>query len=235
VRVVDVELSGQGEAADVDLPPGGYVLLSVADTGIGMDEATRARIFDPYFTTKETGEGTGLGLAVVHGIVQSYGGAIRVTSRPGYGSLFEVFLPRLDADQGEEQEKGAGPEYVGGRERIMFVDDEELIVNMSRQLLGRFGYTVLPFTSSREALAHFREHAGEIDLVITDLTMPEMSGVELARRMMAIRPELPVILCTGYSEEMNREQVLALGIARFVQKPLVMEEMLQTVRSVLDG
>ncbi len=235
VRVVDVELSGQGEAADVDLPPGGYVLLSVADTGIGMDEATRARIFDPYFTTKETGEGTGLGLAVVHGIVQSYGGAIRVTSRPGYGSLFEVFLPRLDADQGGEQEKGAGPEYVGGRERIMFVDDEELIVNMSRQLLGRFGYTVLPFTSSREALAHFREHAGEIDLVITDLTMPEMSGVELARRMMAIRPELPVILCTGYSEEMNREQVLALGIARFVQKPLVMEEMLQTVRSVLDG
>ncbi len=235
VRVVDLELAEKEAAADADLEPGGYVLLSVADTGTGMDEQTRERIFDPYFTTKETGEGTGLGLAVVHGIVQSYGGAIRVTSRPGHGSLFEVFLPRIDADPGVQEDDTAGQDYVGGRERIMFVDDEELIVNMSRQLLGRFGYSVLPFTSSREALAHFRAHAREIDLVITDLTMPEMGGVELARRMLDIRPDLPVILCTGYSDEMNRDRALALGIARFVQKPLVMEEMLHTVRAVLDG
>ncbi len=235
VRVVDVELSGKTEEADIDLPPGGYVLLSVADTGVGMDDTTRERIFDPYFTTKEAGEGTGLGLAVVHGIVQSYGGAIRVSSRVGRGSVFDVFLPRIDGDRRDVPEKAPDAGYVGGTERIMFVDDEELIVNMSRQLLGRFGYTVRAFTSSREALAHFRAHADEIDLVITDLTMPEMSGVELARRIMEIRPGQPVILCTGYSEEMNRDRVLALGIARFVQKPLVMEEMLQTVRAVLDS
>ncbi len=233
VRVVDVDLAEQ-EAADIDLVPGSYVLISVSDTGVGMDEQTRERIFDPYFTTKEAGEGTGLGLAVVHGIVQSYGGAIRVTSQPGQGSLFEVFLPRIEGGQDRERPEATGQGPVDGRERIMFVDDEELIVNMSRQLLGRFGYTVIPFTSSREALAYFGEHAGEIDLVITDLTMPELNGLDLARRMIEIRPDLRVILCTGYSEEMNRDRILALGIARFVQKPLVMEEMLATVRAVLD-
>ena len=235
VRVVDIEVAEEDAGVETDLTPGRYVLLSVADTGTGMDEQTRKRIFDPYFTTKEAGEGTGLGLAVVHGIVRSYGGAIRVTSRPGHGSVFEIFLPRVD-DHGRNGTAAAAPgrEIAGGRERIMFVDDEELIVNMSRQMLSRFGYTVLSFTSSREAVAHFMKHGREIDLVITDLTMPEMSGVELARRMMDIRPDLPVILCTGYSEEMNRDRAMALGIARFVQKPLVMEEMLRIVRSVLD-
>ncbi len=235
VRVVDIEVADEDAGVEMDLTPGRYVLLSVADTGTGMDEQTRKRIFDPYFTTKEAGEGTGLGLAVVHGIVRSYGGVIRVTSRPGHGSVFEIFLPRVD-DGGRSGTAAEEPgrEIAGGRERIMFVDDEELIVNMSRQMLSRFGYTVLSFTSSREAMAHFMKHDREIDLVITDLTMPEMSGVELARRMMDIRPDLPVILCTGYSEEMNRDRAMALGIARFVQKPLVMEEMLRIVRSVLD-
>ncbi|NOX80324.1 MAG: PAS domain S-box protein [Deltaproteobacteria bacterium] len=234
IRVADVECSGERLAPDIDLPPGSYVQLTVRDTGTGMDNETRKRIFDPYFTTKDIGEGTGLGLAVVHGIVRGYRGTIMVESHPGRGAVFTVYLPRLAPDNARELQNEAGGKFAGGTERIMFVDDEEQIVEMSRQMLTQFGYTVTTFTSSTKALDHFFADPQGIDLVITDLTMPAMSGKQLASSILADRPDLPIILCTGYSEDMNQNLATEMGIRRFVQKPLIMRDLLQTIRTVLD-
>ncbi|GBE53271.1 blue-light-activated protein [bacterium BMS3Bbin14] len=234
IRVADVECSGEHSAPDIDLPPGPYVQLTVKDTGTGMDNETRKRIFDPYFTTKDIGEGTGLGLAVVHGIVRGYRGTITVESHPGRGATFTVYLPRLGPDNTRERQDNADDEFAGGAERIMFVDDEEQITEMSWQMLTQFGYTVTTFTSSTKALDHFFADPQGIDLVITDLTMPAMSGEQLASSMLADRPDLPIILCTGYSENMNHDRAMAMGISRFIQKPLIMRDLLQTIRTVLD-
>ncbi len=234
IMVADVECTGERLAPDIYLPPGPYVRLIVKDTGTGIDNETRKRIFDPYFTTKDIGEGTGLGLAVVHGIVQRYRGTIMVSSHPGRGTVFTVYLPRLIPDNTGERQNGAGEEFAGGVERIMFVDDEEQITEMSRQILTQFGYTVITFTSSTKALDHFFADPQGIDLVITDLIMPAMSGEQLASSMLADRPDLPIILCTGYSENMNQDRAKEMGISRFIQKPLIMRDLLQTIRTVLD-
>jgi PAS domain S-box-containing protein len=217
-----------------DMAPGEYLVLSVSDTGEGMDDSVMKRIFDPFFTTKEKGQGTGLGLAVVYGIVKSHKGGIRVSSRPGQGSVFSVYLPATSTREEVESETVSWDTLPTGTERILFVDDEEPLVELGRGVLRRLGYTVVAKRSGREALETFRED-GAFDLVITDQTMPEMTGVMLAAELLKLRPDLPVILCTGYSESVSRETAQEVGIRGFLMKPLSKRDLAGAVRRALEG
>jgi PAS domain S-box-containing protein len=215
------------------LLPGDYVRLTVSDTGCGMDAAAIQRIFEPFFTTKPVGEGTGLGLSVVHGIVSSHGGDIIVRSEPGQGSTFEVYFPRVRLDQ-IKPSADVSP-IVGGNENILIVDDEAEVAETTRQVLEMFGYSVTVRTSSIEALELFRNDPKRFDLLITDQTMPHMTGEQLAKEIMAIRMDLPIILMTGFSSEIDDRRCKQLGIDRFLLKPLLPTEITRSVRSVLDG
>jgi two-component system cell cycle sensor histidine kinase/response regulator CckA len=191
------------------------------------------RIFDPFFTTKKPGEGTGMGLAVVHGIVKSCGGAIVVDSDPGKRTTFEVFLPRIEGDFLPETDLAAT--MATGNERILFVDDEEDLVDMAQQMLERLGYSVVATTSSLEALEVFKAQPDHFALVITDQTMPHMTGADLAKELLRIRSDIPIILCTGFSEVISAEEAKALGIREFVMKPFATREIAEITRHVLDG
>ena len=215
-----------------DLQPGAYLKLSVSDTGSGMSADQMHRIFDPYFTTKEAGEGTGLGLAVVQGIVRSHGGAVKVVSSPGKGSVFDVYLPELKKDNISSQE--VVQPYLTGHETILVVDDEPALVTMSKQMLELLGYKVVTRTSSVEAYNLFRHDPARFDLVMTDMTMPYMTGEKLAGNILAIRPDIPIILCTGYSEQITEKRAREMGIQSFVMKPLVMRDLAATIREALD-
>ena len=214
------------------LTPGEFINLRVIDTGHGMEKAIVDRIFDPFFTTKERGEGTGMGLAVVLGIVKSHGGTITVESEIGKGSTFNIFLPVIMQDV--DHEVRAKTPIPTGTERILFIDDEKSLVDLGQQILERLGYHVTIRTSSVEALELFIEQPDKFDLVITDMTMPNMTGDELAEKLMSIRKDIPVILCTGYSERISQERAHALGIKEFILKPIVMRELAKKVRSALD-
>ncbi len=218
-------------AAHPDLRPGPYVALTVGDTGCGMTPEVLDRIFEPYFTTKEKGEGTGLGLAVVHGMVTGYGGVISVKSEPALGSVFKIYLPAVEtaAPQTRHDEK-----LQSGSERILFVDDEPSLVEIGRDMLQHLGYDVVTFSSSVEALDAFRARPDRFDLVITDMTMPQMTGERLAQALIEIRPDLPVILCTGYSERITEETASTLGIKAFLLKPLSAHGLAKKVRDTLD-
>jgi CheY-like chemotaxis protein len=192
------------------------------------------RIFDPYFTTKEKGKGTGLGLAVVHGIVKAHGGAIRVYSEVGQGTTFHVFLPGMVEGYGAP-ESALAPTLRGGNERILLVDDEKGLADIEKQMLDLLGYDVEIRTSAVEALEAFRSNPEKFDLVITDLTMPQMTGMKLARQMVQIRPGLPIILCTGFSDQIDANQMLSAGIQAFLLKPLVANELAAAVRKTLDA
>ncbi|MDY6950288.1 MAG: PAS domain S-box protein [Thermodesulfobacteriota bacterium] len=232
VRLAEVELDADFAAGHPEISPGPHLCLSVSDTGHGMDPSTVKRIFEPYFTTKEKGKGTGLGLAVVHGIVQGHGGTITVESEPGQGTTFHVYLPVIQrADEGEMEGEEALPM---GRERILYVEDEEPLLNLGRQLLERLGYTVVTSARGSEALEAFRAEPDRFDLMITDMTMPGMTGDRLASEIMKIRPDIPIILFTGFSPTMTEEKAKALGIRAFVMKPLHQGDMARTVRQVLD-
>jgi PAS domain S-box-containing protein len=233
IRLSDVDVSSDGAASHLELDPGPYVKLTVSDTGHGMDRATIERIFDPFFTTKKPGEGTGMGLAVVHGIVKSCGGAIVVDSDPGKGTAFEVFFPRIEGDSLTEADLVAP--MATGNERILFVDDEEDLVDMAQQMLERLGYSVVATTSSLEALEVFKAQPDHFALVITDQTMPHMTGADLAKELMRIRPDIPIILCTGFSEVISAEEAKTLGIREFVMKPFATREIAEIARHVLDG
>lgn len=214
------------------LEPGPYVALTVSDTGHGIEAEMLQRIFEPYFTTKSHGEGTGLGLSMVHGIVESMAGAIKVYSEPGGGTTFNIYLPRVESPcQVAMRNAGA---IRGGSETILLVDDEEMILEMTCRILAQLGYTVVARTSSLEALKAFEHHPARFDLVITDQTMPDLTGKNLAQQMMRIRPDLPIILCTGFSAAINEEQSLSIGIRAFLRKPVLREELAEAVRSVLD-
>ncbi len=215
------------------LPPGPYIKLEVSDTGAGMDRATQERIFDPYFTTKEKGKGTGLGLAVVHGIVKDHGGHISAYSEPGKGSTFHVYFPRIKSAH-EPLEAAATEPLPGGKEHILLVDDEETIVNTGKELLETLGYTVTPVLDSREALRMFQAQPELYDLLITDMSMPHMTGVELARKALGIKPALPIILCTGFSELITAETAKEIGIRKFLMKPVLRRDMANAVREALD-
>jgi signal transduction histidine kinase/CheY-like chemotaxis protein len=227
VRLGAAELGGEPGA-----DPGDYVRLSVADTGPGIDPGLHARIFEPFFTTKGPEKGTGLGLAVVHGVVKAHGGIVRVASRPGEGARFDVFLPC-----GESAAAAAAPEQTPlpiGRERLLFVDDEHALAELTRQQLSGLGYRVEAHTAPMEALAAFQADPAGFDLVMSDLSMPQMSGLVLARRLRAIRPELPIILCTGFSEQADEAAARAAGVREFLFKPLLLHELAQAVRRALD-
>jgi len=234
VKLEEVVLEGEAHSRQLELPPGTYLALTVLDTGHGIDRAVIDRVFEPYFTTKATGEGTGMGLAVVHGIVKSHGGTITVDSEPGKGATFQVLLPRSeDAEVREEPKEVALP--LGGTERILFVDDEPAIVDIGRRMLERLGYEVVTSTTGIKALEAFRKQPENFDLVITDMTMPKMTGDELATELLGIRPGIPIILCTGFSERITEEKAKEMGIRKFVMKPLVVGEMAEAVREMLDA
>jgi len=215
-----------------DLSPGKYLRLTVSDTGAGINNETLDRIFDPFFTTKKPGEGTGLGLSVVYGIVKSYGGAITVQSEVGKGTDFNMYLPMLTEVETEQEAKDETP-IPGGKERILFVDDEAALVELTIGTLSALGYEVTGRTSSLEALELFRTLPDSFDLVITDMTMPNMTGSELAQQLMRLRPDIPVILCTGFSEAMTHEKARAIGVREFIMKPIVQRQIAEAIRRAL--
>ncbi len=216
-----------------DVAPGQFAKLSVQDSGSGMTPAVLEKIFDPFFTTKEVGEGTGMGLAVVHGIIESHGGFVRVNSHPGQGSTFEIYFPVIETPKLEIIP--TIHDLPKGHERILFIDDEEMLTDVWSRMLSEHGYQVTIETSSTKALEMFQENPEQFDLVISDQTMPELSGKDLIKELLSIRPDLPTILCTGYSNKINGEEAEKLGIKAFCMKPLDLAELVQITRKVLDG
>ena len=216
-----------------DIKPGAYACLSISDTGKGMDKELIEKIFDPFFTTKETGKGTGMGLSVVHGVVKNMDGAIHVYSEPEKGTEFRVYLPLSDSVK-EQQVAYTQGLIQGGTEHILVVDDEKAIIEMEQDVLERLGYKVTSRSSSLEALEAFRAAPDKFDLVITDMQMPNMSGDRLSSELTKIRPDIPILLCTGFSETMSEEKAISLGIKGFLLKPIVMKDFSQKIREVLD-
>jgi CheY-like chemotaxis protein len=217
---------------DPGLRPGAYLTLSVTDTGEGMDEEARSHLFEPFFTQKGSQGGSGLGLSVVYGIVKAHGGAVTVQTERGEGSALTVFLPLTEAD-GKRDEVVPHTE-VKGRGRILFVDDEELVATAAGDALSRLGYDVTTETEPEKALRIFSGNR-TYDMVITDQAMPEMTGMALARRLLDIRPGLPIILCTGYSSGVNEKSAKAAGIKAFLMKPYTRGELSEVVAKVLPG
>jgi PAS domain S-box-containing protein len=218
--------------AEIDLARGTYLLIEVSDTGHGIPPDVISRIFDPFFTTKPAGKGTGMGLSVVHGIVKSHGGAITVSSIPAKGTTFKVWLPMIAVHKTVEREKSLP--LPTGSESVLLVDDEAFQIDIGEQMLRKLGYRVVGCNRSVEALRLFKEQPENFDLVITDMTMPEMTGDVLAQELLKIRPDLPVIICTGFSEKMTPETAAAVGVKGFLMKPVVMADMATMVRKILD-
>ena len=225
---------GSEDYGYADLAPGSYLKLEVSDTGCGMEPKIQEKIFEPYFTTKKPGEGTGMGLAVVHGIVKSHHGHITVYSEPGKGTSFHVYLPLTEQVAVALPDKIAPKELQGQGERILFVDDEEQIRAVIDAILSKNGYQVTTFADGTEALAVFQKEPDRFDLVITDMTMPSMTGAELAQKILTLRPQTPIILCTGQSELINKEKALAMGIHDYLNKPILLEVLLGTARKALE-
>ncbi|MGD0231529.1 MAG: ATP-binding protein [Syntrophorhabdales bacterium] len=232
IDLSDFSFSALGETPHPLLEPGAYLKLSVSDTGDGIARNILDRIFDPFFTTKKQGEGTGLGLSVVLGIIESHGGAITVKSEPGKGSVFAVYLPRIVEARAEAAT--ADEKVPTGTERILFIDDEEALAEVGEAILADLGYEVTTKTSSRDALDLFKADPHGFDLVVTDQTMPEMTGVELTKAILAIKSDMPILMCTGFSHIVDAGKAKALGIKAFVMKPLTKGEVARTIRKVLD-
>jgi PAS domain S-box-containing protein len=232
VGLSSTRLDEASAAQFIDLAPGEYLCLKVKDTGHGMTPDIADRVFEPFFTTKKTGEGTGMGLAVVHGIVKSHDGAIWVRSESGKGTDFTILLPRVPGTPDSGKTEAPAP-YPRGTERILFVDDEDIQVRAMSRLLEHLGYRVVGMTDSRAALETLRRDPGAFDLVILDQTMPNLSGADLARETLTLRPDLPIILCTGYSETIDEEHALAMGVRAFMLKPFSARDIAVAIRRVL--
>lgn len=236
IQVEQVSFSSKDMLAFPELEQCHYLLISVTDNGTGIDESLMDHIFDPYFTTKSANEGTGLGLSIVHSIVSSHHGAIRVSSRIGEGTTFKVYLPLYLADTWYP----SNPEHiedadVSGTENIMFIDDEPMLVNVFRQGLMRLGYQVEGFADPRKAQEYFSKNYHKVDLLVTDTTMPYMNGVDLAEWMLEIKPNLPIILCTGFTTLVSSEEARRKGIRDFIMKPYKIKDLAGTIRNLLDG
>ena len=225
-------LTGENPEQQAAALPGEYLKITVKDTGPGIERDILDRIFDPYFTTKKKGEGTGMGLAVVQGIVQGCHGFVTVETYPGKGACFNVYLPAIQMD--EPVQSKVDMVIPGGHEQILFVDDEPPLADLSKQILERMGYRVTIKTSSLEALELFKGNPEAFDLVISDMTMPHMTGDVLTRKLQEVRPGIPVIICTGYSEKVTQEMIDRLKIRALIMKPIVRDELLLTVRHILD-
>jgi CheY-like chemotaxis protein len=227
-----VDLGPKDAAKFGELEPGRYVGLVVNDTGHGIDPVTLERIFEPYFTTKTKEKGTGMGLAVVHGIVKGHNGGIKVISKADKGTSVEILFPRTASEmQFDTVQLKALPT---GSERILYIDDEETLIDLGENMLAKLGYHVVTRTSPIEAIEAFKANPDKFDLVISDMTMPNMTGDMLAKELMKIRPDIPVIICTGFSEQISADKVKAIGISGFLMKPLTIRELARTVRRVLD-
>jgi len=234
IRLFDREITDGDDLFDSELSVGGmYAVLEVTDTGCGMDEATRDKIFEPYFTTRSRKHGTGLGLALVHGIINNCKGKIEVSSAIDAGTTFRIYIPAIDR-QTRSQPLTTIPSVPRGKgQRIMLVDDEEPVRDVMKTFLEDSGYTVLSFSRGRDILAALKADPGSCDLLITDMAMPKMTGAEIAREALAIKPELPVILCTGYSAALNRQQAREIGIHTVLQKPVQRTRFLRAIYQAL--
>jgi PAS domain S-box-containing protein len=233
VTLKAVELDSDDTAQYPELEPGVYNRITVSDTGLGMDETTLERIFDPYFTTKEQHIGTGLGLAVTRSIVKKYAGVILVSSELGKGTTFTVFLPR-QVDSAIDETDKTNP-MPSGQGRILFIDDEQALVDLGSEMLKNLGYHTECFTDPLQAQEIFNRQPNYYDLVITDMTMPQMTGAQLSKNLLKIRKEIPIILCTGFSERISDDRAKKIGIKALEMKPLQMHELAATIRMVLDG
>ena len=233
VSLREAELTN-GDCDLLNLNPGLYLELAISDTGKGMKPEVLKRIFEPYYTTKAIGKGTGMGLSVVYGIVKEFGGEIRVNSKPGEGTRFRVYLPAIHAVENLSGESGREG-FFGGTERILLVDDDKDTVFVQKEMLKQLGYSVTHHTNSLAALAAFRRDPNLFDMVITDLTMPNLTGDKLSRELSHIRPEVPIVLCTGSNESMSEERAVRLGITGFFEKPIKINELAHMVRRTLEN
>jgi PAS domain S-box-containing protein len=232
VQLKETDLPDSASSQNL-LEPGEYAMLSVSDTGHGIAPSILHRIFEPYFSTKPQGKGTGLGLSVVYGIVKEHGGDIQVDSVPGSGTTFTVYLPLIEK-YADTTPLETVPPLETGTERILMVDDEDAIIGLQTKILERLGYRITARTSSVDALKLFSENPAAFDAVITDMTMPNMTGDHLAREIIAIRPDIPIIICTGFSEKLSKERAESLGVRGFLMKPVVKSDLAEMVRKVLD-
>lgn len=235
VSLHEIVVTAAQTDSETNLPPGAYVHINVSDTGNGMDRETLKRIFEPYFTTKETGKGTGLGLALVDSIVQEHNGIITVDSTVGKGTSISIYLPLLE-NTGEPVPEPLlqPPAAAPNREfHILCIDDEPYILNILDKFLQEQGHRVTSFENGTDALHYIEKAEQRVDLVITDMTMPEMSGLELGRKIFSTCPGLPVILCTGYSRTVNREKAMAEGFSQYIEKPLILANLSTTIETVL--
>jgi PAS domain S-box-containing protein len=228
----EVELDEGSSAGYLHVNSGPYIQLTVSDTGCGIDPEIKDRIFDPYFSTKEVGKGSGIGLAVVHGIVKDHDGSISVSSEPAKGTTVKVLFPVIN--EMPAQENVTFEELPKGKENVLFVDDEKALTKMGQQVLERLGYKVEVSNNPVEALERIRSNPNRFDLVITDMTMPQMTGDKLVKEILKIRSDMPIILCTGFSEKINRESAGSIGIRKYIEKPLDKRELSIGIREVLD-
>jgi len=233
VSIANVTLGKEDLFHHPGIDSGDFLKISIEDNGIGMTKEVQQKAFDPFYTTKGPGEGTGMGLASVHGITADLGGFVSFYSEPGQGTSMHVFLPLIPevAEVGDRAEKEP---VKGGMERILFVDDEPTQRDLAEDALSRYGYRVTAFSNGADAIKHFSKDPMAYDLLITDMTMPNMTGDKLARRILQKRPDIPVIMCTGYSEIMDEKKAEPLGIDAFLYKPVIIEKMLEVIRGVLD-
>jgi CheY-like chemotaxis protein len=226
----EARLANNAEAP-VPIPAGNFAKLTISDTGAGIPPEHLERIFDPYFTTKPKGKGTGLGLAVVHGIINSHGGTIQVDSQIGKGTKFDLYFPLTEAPMLEV--KADKYQTTSGNERILLVDDEPEILEIEKEMLVKMGYTITTIGDPAEALKAFGKQPSSFDLVITDMTMPKITGDKLACELMRIRPDIPVILCTGFSELISPEKAASMGIKGYLAKPVSIKQLTTLIRKVL--
>ncbi len=236
VKLSRLELTAKDLIREKGISAGPFVMLQVGDTGHGMDQATAARIFEPYFTTKDVGKGTGMGLSLVHGIAKGCGGFIQVESEPGQGSVFRLYFPvvkepALEVVAEEAEKQAPSPK---GNERVLLVDDDESVASLFKDCLETLGYQVTANCSSEKTLEVFHASPTSFDLMVTDQTMPGLSGVELAEKILEIRPDLPIILCTGHSAFISEKKAKDIGIKKYLMKPVSMNDFAITVREVLD-
>ncbi len=232
VNLLDVDIDSTYISRHPGLKPGPYIKLTVSDTGCGIPENVIDRVFDPFFTTKKREGGTGMGLAVVQGIVESCQGTIHVESEPEIGTRFKVFLPTIESAMTDDDETAETiPEGV---EKILFIDDEPTLIDIGKRMLENLGYQVTAVKNPEEALILFREQVNTFDLVVTDMTMPEMTGDKLARKLIAIRKDIPVVLCTGFSSGVTEEKAKKMGIRGFLMKPIILSDIAKLVRKLLD-